>query len=129
MKIGDVASALDIPASTIRYYERAGLLGPQRRVAGRREFDEAAIRTLRFVRLAKSAGFTLDEIRQLRDQYDRSSVPAEVWQPLAHAKQAAIQEKIAELRAMDAVLGELLSCRCPTVADCVERAARRKSAG
>lgn len=51
-----------LPAHTIRYYERRGLLPyPLRESNGYRNYGEAAIRRLRFVRAAQAAGLTLDQ--------------------------------------------------------------------
>ena len=61
MQIGDVARKLDMPASTIRYYEKVGLIERQQRVSGRRQFNDRALFALRFVQLAQAAGFTIGE--------------------------------------------------------------------
>ncbi len=65
MKIGDVAERLGIPVSTIRYYEKVGLIEHQRRVSGRRDFDERALFALQFIQLAQAAGFTIVEMKSL----------------------------------------------------------------
>ena len=52
MQIGEVAEQLDIPTSTIRFYEKVGLIRAQPRVSGARVFDERAAFALRFVQLA-----------------------------------------------------------------------------
>ncbi|MFT7472838.1 MAG: DNA-binding transcriptional MerR regulator [Kiritimatiellia bacterium] len=51
MKIGDVAKHLDIPSSTIRYYEKKGLIDPPERVSGKRDFNNSTLMTLRFIQL------------------------------------------------------------------------------
>ena len=65
MKIGEVARRLGVPASTIRYYEREGLIERQHRVSGRRQFDERALLMLQFAQLAQAAGFTIAETKGL----------------------------------------------------------------
>lgn len=120
MKIGTVADRLNIPASTIRYYEKIGLIEPQPRVSGRRDFDHHALQTLQFVQLAQAAGFTIDEIKSLLQSYDQDPSPSGMWQPFAEAKRTAIRKQIKDLKRMESILDELLKCRCPTLSACID---------
>ena len=122
MKIGDVAERLGMPASTIRYYEKVGLIERQRRVSGRRSFDDRALFALRFIQLAQAAGFTIAEMKSLLESYARDPSPAGLWKPFAEAKQVTIRQQIETLQQTDRVLTELLSCRCSTLAECVRLA-------
>lgn len=66
MTIGRLADKAGVNIDTIRYYERNGLLPPpQRRPSGYREYREADVERLRFIRRAKELGFTLGEITEL----------------------------------------------------------------
>ena len=76
MKIGDVSERLGIPASTIRCYEKVGLIERQRRVSGQRYFDDRALFALRFIQLAKAAGFTIAEMKSLLESYAKDPSPA-----------------------------------------------------
>ena len=120
MKIGDVSRRIGIPASTIRYYEKVGLVSPLRRVSGRRDIDDQTIFTLEFIRLAQSAGFTIEEIKQLLAEYRADPSPNGAWNSFAAEKRVALRKKISELSQMDRVLSELLTCRCATLTECVE---------
>ena len=122
MKIGDVVERLGMPASTIRYYEKMGLIARQHRVSGRRQFDDRALLTLQFVRLAKAAGFSLTETKSLLESYAADPTPAGIWKPLAETKRAAIRRQINDLQRVDRVLTALLSCACASLSECVERA-------
>ena len=122
MKIGDVAKRLGVPSSTIRYYEKEGLIERQQRVSGRRQFDERALLMLRFAQLAQAADFTISETKNLLKSYAADPNPSGMWQPFVEAKRVAIRQQIGALRQMDAILGELLNCRCETMSDCVKMA-------
>ena len=122
MKIGDVAQQLGIPSSTIRYYESEGLLDPQPRISGRRELSNDAIVTLRFIKLAQSAGFTIEEIKVLLGTYNQDSDPKSMWQQLVHSKRKEIGAKIAQLQHMDRVLDALQNCTCSSLTECVQGA-------
>lgn len=63
LTIGKLARAARVPVSTVRYYERAGLLQPERRSGGNyRLFGPEALERLRFIRAAQGVGFTLDDV-------------------------------------------------------------------
>jgi len=66
LTISDVAAATGFTASTIRYYERIGLLPPPGRSAsGYRLYGADALERLRFVARAKRLGLALDEVAEL----------------------------------------------------------------
>ena len=122
VKIGEAAELVGIPASTIRYYEKEGLVTPAR-VSGRRELDAGDLVRLRVVRLARAAGFKLAEIKPLLGGVDEREAPGPLWREVAAKKQAEIRERIAELERMTAVLDALAACRCDSLAQCVEKRA------
>ena len=122
MKIGDVARQLDMPASTIRYYEKVGLIERQRRVSGRRQFNDRALFALRFVQLAQAAGFTIAEIKSLLESYAQDPTDTGIWKPFAETKQAEVRRQIDTLQRMDRVLTELIGCRCSSIEACVQLA-------
>ena len=64
--IGGLAKAAGVRITTIRFYERKGLLpAPPRRASGYRVYGEDSLRRLRFIQEAKSLGFSLHEIQEL----------------------------------------------------------------
>ena len=64
--ISQLASAADVPSTTIRYYERIGLIEPESRSHGNyRLYSEKSLERLRFIRAAQATGFILDDIRTL----------------------------------------------------------------
>ena len=66
LTIGEVAQGAGVATTTLRYYEREGLLAPtDRSRAGYRLYDDGAVQRLEFIRAAKAVGFTLDDIRAL----------------------------------------------------------------
>ena len=110
MRIGDVAAELGIPASTIRYYEKVGLIEPQQRVSGQRAIDDKAVSTLRFVQLAQAAGFSIAEMRTLQDGYSGDPHVGRMWRTLAGEKQTAVSDQISAFKQMDRLLSEMLKC-------------------
>lgn len=63
MKIGELAKQSGIPASTIRFYEKKGLLPEAKRLAsGYRSYDADYLKQLKLIRFAQGLGFSLDEM-------------------------------------------------------------------
>ena len=71
MTIAGLARSAGVGVETVRYYQRRGLLAEPPRTGGTglgggiRRYDEHHVRTLRFIRSAQAAGFTLEEIAEL----------------------------------------------------------------
>lgn len=63
MRIGELAERTGVPTKTIRYYEEIGLLpSPDRTPNGYREYDDAYVDLLHFIKDAQATGLTLTEI-------------------------------------------------------------------
>jgi MerR family mercuric resistance operon transcriptional regulator len=98
-----LARAGGVGVETVRYYQRRGLLPlPKRGLAamesgGVRRYGEADVRRLRFIRAAQSAGFTLEEIRELLS-LDAGHDHARARE-LARRRLAALDSQIASLEA------------------------------
>ncbi|MBE1532682.1 MerR family transcriptional regulator [Actinomadura algeriensis] len=65
MRISELAERTGVPATTLRYYEDAGLLPAGRTPAGYRTYGDEAVRRLAFIGAGKHLGLSLDEIREL----------------------------------------------------------------
>lgn len=69
--IGELAEEVGVPTSTLRYYERSGLVSPDGRTSGNyRIYGAAAVERVRFIRAAQATGFTLEDIARLLDFKD-----------------------------------------------------------
>jgi DNA-binding transcriptional MerR regulator len=64
-RISELARRTGVSASTLRFYEQAGLLSAARTASGYRVYDEQAVRRLEFIGAAKLLGLPLEEIREL----------------------------------------------------------------
>lgn len=65
LTISQTAEATGFPASTLRFYEDAGLVVPDRSPNGYRSYDTVDVERLRFIGRAKSFGLALDDIADL----------------------------------------------------------------
>ena len=118
LTIGQIATASGFAASAIRYYESVGVLPIPKRRNGRRVYDEAAIDMLRAVRVAKSAGFSVEELRILFRGFAKGASLSRMWKDLAQRKLVELDAMIERANAMKDVLRAGLECDCLTPSDC-----------
>ena len=108
MNISQAAQATGLPAKTIRYYEEIGLVCPDRRDNGYRDFAPAEVHKLRFLARARALGFGIEDCRSLLALWeDRDRASADVRR-IARNHLAEIEAKIADLSAMRDTLTELV---------------------
>ena len=113
MKIGEVAKLAGTGIETIRFYEREGvLLEPKRRPSGYRQYDEATVERLEYIRRAKELGFTLSEIKELLSLSFAHSNCDHIRQR-AEGRITDIENKIRSLQQMKRSLRKILE-RCQT---------------
>ena len=63
--VGEMAQMLHVPASTLRYYDKQGLLPfVERSPGGIRVFKESDLEWLRIIECMKKAGMSIKDIRQ-----------------------------------------------------------------
>ena len=97
MRIGELAAQSGVPASTIRFYEKRGLLPEAKRLtSGYRHYDADNLKQLQLIRFAQDLGFSLDEVSSMVAD---SGVDHD--QALAH-----LQEKLNELENLIARMSE-----------------------
>jgi len=111
--VGQAAEAVGVAATTLRFYEREGILAPTvRNGTGYRLYDAQAIDQLRFIRSAQAVGFNLDDIRTLLqiDERKHPSCQGDV-QRLLERRLAEVDEKMKELKRVREALGRALD-RC-----------------
>jgi Cu(I)-responsive transcriptional regulator len=111
MNIGEASKQAAVSAKMIRHYESLGLLPKVARSdAGYRQYDDAAVHTLRFIRRARDLGFGMREIENLLALWrNRKRASGQVKRiALEHA--ADLQRRIAEMQAMQRTLEHLAHC-------------------
>jgi len=64
-RISQLAERTGVPATTLRFYETAGLLSAERTAAGYRVYGEEAVERRSFIAAAKRLGLPLEEIAEL----------------------------------------------------------------
>jgi MerR family mercuric resistance operon transcriptional regulator len=120
LTIGKVAQQTQCNIETIRYYERESLLpAPQRTPGGHRLYNESMIKRLVFIRRSRELGFSMAEVRQLLSVVDGDVVSCEKVKGIAENHLHDIKTRIADLRKMQRILGELSQqCSGENVPEC-----------
>lgn len=110
LTIGKLAKAGHISADALRYYEREGLLAPERKTdGGYRLYGEDAVRRVRFIQHAQACGFTLAEIRELLHLRQADSACCNDVKSRAIEKKLQLAAKIRVMQAMSAALDRLIA--------------------
>ena len=122
MNIGQLASTSGVPAQTIRFYEKRGLLPePQRQPNGYRVYDRSAIDRIAFIRRAQRSGLTLNEIGGVLDVRAEGRTPCSHVSHLLTTKLIDVTAQMNELRTLRRELETLIDrSRLLDPADCTD---------
>ncbi len=78
LTVNELAIQANAPAHVVRYYTRIGLIEPAaQQENGYRLFSSQEANRLRFIRMAKQLGFTLNEIREITRHAEHGESPCE----------------------------------------------------
>src|SRR5262245_21155407 len=119
MTIGQIARRAGTPQTTIRYYERLGLLPQPPRSSGQRRYDETVLQRLAVIRFATYVGFSLTEVAQLLSG-KHVRPPTDRWRQMAHARIQDLDAAIEHASMLKRMVTDTLSQTCPKL---VERGA------
>jgi DNA-binding transcriptional MerR regulator len=106
LTIGEVARRAGVATSTVRFYERRGLLTADARRSGQRRYHDESLRRLVFIGMLRDAGLSISDIAGVLDAADVAD-----WKAIARQRLARLDAEITRLqRARDYLEGALL-CR------------------
>ena len=120
MNIGTVADQSGVPTKSIRYYESIGLIQPaERRANGYRSYSLLDMRTLAFIKRARSLGFSVEEVRELLDLWRDTNRKSATVKAMTLRHIEILDRKIEELQSMRKALADLVThCRGDSRPDC-----------
>ncbi|MBJ6126860.1 Cu(I)-responsive transcriptional regulator [Microvirga splendida] len=108
MNIGAASKASGVSAKMIRYYEGIGLLAKAaRRENSYRDFDERDVHDLRFIKRARTLGFSVEEISRLLGLWRDAGRPSREVKQITASHIAGLEVRIAEMQGMVAALKHL----------------------
>ena len=110
--IGEAAALTGVSAKMIRHYESIDLIPHAGRTfAGYRIYTDNDLHRIRFIKRARTLGFSMKEIANLLGLWDDRARASSDVKKLARQHAQALAEKIAEMQAMQRTL-EDLARRC-----------------
>ncbi|MEC3979328.1 MerR family transcriptional regulator [Amycolatopsis sp. H20-H5] len=110
-RISQVTDRTGVPATTLRFYEQAGLLPAGRSAAGYRLYDDASLDRLAFIASAKGLGLQLEDIAELLSvRQDGACVDLrDKLRPLVSARLTLAQNRVDELTTLSDQLTDTLA--------------------
>ena len=107
--IGQAAQASGVSAKMIRHYEEIGLIGKApRSESGYRRYTAPEVHTLRFIKQARTLGFSIKQIGALLGLWQDQARSSSQVKALALEHIAELERKIGEMQAMKATLARLV---------------------
>lgn len=97
--IGEVAEKLNLPTSTIRYYDKEGLLPfIKRNESGIRMFAESDISMLEIIECLKSTGVPIKDIKKFSDWCTKGDLTLQERYDMFLERRKNVEEQIAILQ-------------------------------
>lgn len=111
LNIGQAAERSGVSARMLRHYESLGLLsGVARTESGYRQYTEADIHSLRFIKRSRDLGFSMDEITELMGLWQNRRRASSSVKRIAEKHLAELEQRIADMQAMQRTLSKLVHC-------------------
>lgn len=112
MQIKDLARRTGVDVETIRYYEKQGLLpAPARRDNGYRDYGDAHLERLSFIRHCRVLDMPLADVRQLLGFLDQPADGCLDVEALVDDQLARVRARLASMQALEKQLLQLRA-RC-----------------
>ncbi|SFP41319.1 Cu(I)-responsive transcriptional regulator [Variovorax sp. OK605] len=123
--IGDAAQRSGVSARMVRHYEGLGLLPAVARTeSGYRQYGDADIHTLRFIKRSRDLGFSMEEIAELVGLWNNRRRASASVKRIAEKHLGELEQRIADMQSMRNTLSHLVHCchgdarpECPILDD------------
>lgn len=96
--IGEAAKQIGVPASTLRYYDKEGLLFMDRSAGGIRMFSDNDLQSLRVIECLKRSGLSIKEIRQYMAWCREGDGTIEKRRQMFYDRREAVRHEMAALQ-------------------------------
>lgn len=111
--IGQLAKSVGVPISTVRYYERTGLLKPEARTGSNyRVYSQQSLQRLQFIRSAQAVGLSLDDIAQMLRAAHGSDQPCKEIVGLARQRLDDVRQQLKHLKTVERTLSKAVENCC-----------------
>ena len=126
--IGEAARLSGVSARMVRHYEGLGLLPAVARTeSGYRQYGDADLHKLRFIKRSRDRGFSLDQIAELVGLWHNRRRASASVKRIAEKHLGELEQRIADMQSMRNTLAHLVHCcqgdarpDCPILDDLAE---------
>jgi len=96
--IGQISEMFNIPASTLRYYDKEGLFPDMKRTSGIRKFSDRDIEALRVIECLKLSGLEIKDIKQFMSWTTQGAETYQLRKELFEKRKAAVEKEMEQLQ-------------------------------
>ncbi|MCR9077699.1 MAG: redox-sensitive transcriptional activator SoxR [Hyphomonadaceae bacterium] len=119
LSIGDLASRTGLSVSAIRFYEKKGLITPDRNDGNQRRYEGSDIRRLSFILIAQQIGLSIEQIKDVMAQLPEGRTPTKAdWSKISRRFRKTLDERIAMMERMRERLDGCIGCGCLSLKAC-----------
>ena len=119
LSIGDLAVRTGLSVSAIRFYEKKGLIRPDRNAGNQRRYEGSDIRRLSFILIAQQMGLTIEQIKDLMTSLPDGRTPTKSdWSKISRSFQKTLDERIAMMERLRKNLDGCIGCGCLSLKAC-----------
>ena len=129
VNIGEAARLSGVSAKMVRHYEGLGLLPAVSRTdSGYRQYGEADVHSLRFIKRSRDLGFSMEEIGELVSLWQNRRRASANVRKIAQKHADELAQRIAAMQEMQKTLEHLIHCchgderpDCPIIESLAEK--------
>ncbi len=119
LSIGETSRRSGVRSTTLRYYEKRGLISSVRTQGNQRIYHREMLRRISIIRIAQTLGLTLSEITGALNELPNQRTPTKRdWERLSKKWQKLLNDRIAQMERMRDNLSGCIGCGCLSLKKC-----------
>lgn len=119
LSIGDLAVRTGLSVSAIRFYEKKGLITPDRNAGNQRRYEGSDIRRLSFILIAQQIGLSIEQIKETMATLPEGRTPTKAdWSKISRSFRTTLDDRIAMMERMRDRLDGCIGCGCLSLKVC-----------
>ena len=119
LSIGDLSVRTGLSVSAIRFYEKKGLINPDRNAGNQRRYEGSDIRRLSFILIAQQIGLSIEEIKETMAALPEGRTPTKAdWGKISRRFRKTLEDRIAMMERMRDRLDGCIGCGCLSLKVC-----------
>ncbi len=122
LSVGEVAARSGVSVSTLRFYEKQGLIVSERTAGNQRRYARDVLRRIAVIQAGQVVGIPLKDLKQALDSLPTQRSPArEDWEQLSREWREELDVRIATLTVLRDRLSDCIGCGCLSIDRCALR--------